>query len=205
MDKRLSDLINWLNEREERERIAILVGSCIIISMLWYLFLEKPLILSRLRIHHQIESLQKQTLFFRNEANGILIHTGALKQQEKTNVQENAEFQTLNIHFASPEGNNELVKAILAPLHSVKIMDLKSIIAAVPAPAPAKPDATPKPAAAPSKDGYQVIFESDFMNTLAYLKALEKLPWCLSWDSLEYTVETYPTASVAVTLHLVSD
>jgi hypothetical protein len=185
MDKRLSDLINWLNEREERERIAILVGSCIIISMLWYLFLEKPLILSRLRIHHQIESLQKQTLFFRNEANGILIHTGALKQQEKTNVQENAEFQTLNIHFASPEGNNELVKAILAP-------------------APAKPDATPKPAAAPSKDGYQVIFESDFMNTLAYLKALEKLPWCLSWDSLEYSVMTYPTASVAVTLHIVS-
>ena len=206
MDKRLNDLIDWLNAREERERIIILGGSCILFAMFWYLFLEKPLILSRVRIQHQIETLQKQTQFLKNEANSIIIRTAQAKQQEQTNTQENAKFQTLNIRFASPEGYDDVVKAILSPLHSVKLMEVKSIVGE--APVAAKPDNSSKPAAppvAPVKDGYQIIFESDFINTLAYLKGLEKLPWCLSWDSLEYTVGTYPTASVAVTLHLVSD
>ncbi len=208
MDKRLEDLINWLNARNERERIIILAGSCVLFAMFWYLFLEKPLILSRLRIQHQIETLQKQTVFLKNEADTIVIRTAQAKQQDQSNTQENAKFQTLNIHFASPEGNDELVKAILNPQNSVKLMALKSIVTAAPATpptsAPAKPELTPKVVAAPTRDGYQVIFESNFMSTLAYLKALEKLPWCLSWDSLEYTVKTYPTASVVVSLHIVS-
>lgn len=205
MDKRLNDLIDWLNARLERERIIILAGSCVVFAIFWYVFLEKPLILSRVRIQHQIETLQKQTLFFKNEANSIIIRTSQAKQQENANTEENAKFQTLNLHFASQEGYDEVIKAILSPLHSVKLMEVKSIVGE--APVAPKPDTSGKPApppAPPVKDGYQVIFESDFMNTLAYLKGLEKLPWCLSWDSLEYTVETYPTASVAVTLHLVS-
>jgi hypothetical protein len=214
MDKRLNELVIWLNAREERERIAILAGSCIIFSMLWYLVFEKPLMLDRLSIQQQTVRVQKQTLLLQNESNGILINTAKAKQQEKTNVQENAKFQTLNLHFASPEGNDTLVKAILSPVKSVKIMDLKSITAAAPEqvkPVNAKLSAaatttttTITAPVAPTKDGFQIVFESDYMNTLAYLNALEKLPWCLSWDSLEYSVKTYPIASVVVSLHIVS-
>jgi hypothetical protein len=141
-----------------------------------------------------------------------MINTVKAKQDEKTNAQENAKFQTLNLHFASPEGNDTLVKAILTPIKSVKIMDLKSIAAAAPEqvkPTNAKLTATTTTTTTaapvvPTDDGFQIVFESDFMNTIAYLNALEKLPWCLSWDSLEYTVKTYPIALVVVSLHIVS-
>jgi MSHA biogenesis protein MshJ len=54
------------------------------------------------------------------------------------------------------------------------------------------------------KHGMRIVFEGDFFRTLAYLKALEALPWRFYWDNVEYQVLDYPRARVAITVHTLS-
>jgi MSHA biogenesis protein MshJ len=206
MNKLLVDnvdkVVEWLNARDERERLGILALGCVCISMLWYFMLQKPLILKRMQIQQQTASIQKQTLFLDNEANNILIQATKNATHKKLVENENEQFESLNRHFASSQGTDELVKAILNPMNPIRIMDLKNIVTVTVKPDLTKPDASKS--ATPDQDGYQVVFQSDYINAVTYLESLEKLPWCLSWDSLEYTVMSYPNAQVAVTLHIVS-
>ena len=66
MDKPLLDtLVEWMNERDERERLGLLVLGCVAISMLWYFLLQKPLILRRMQIQQQTAAVQKQILFLK--------------------------------------------------------------------------------------------------------------------------------------------
>lgn len=201
MNKLLVDnvdkVVKWLNARDERERLGILALGCVCISLLWYFMLQKPLILKRMQIQQQTVSVQKETRFLDNEANNIVIQ--AAKNATHKKLVENAteQFETLNIHFASSQGTDELVKAILNPINPIRIMDLTNVVTSTPKPNLTKP-------VTPDKDGYQVVFQSDYINAVTYLEALEKLPWCLSWDSLEYTVMSYPNAQITVTLHIVS-
>jgi MSHA biogenesis protein MshJ len=207
MDKLfLSVITKWLNERDERERLAILIFGCICITVLWYILVEKPLKLKRSQIQHQTADVVKQTQYLQNEANSILIHSANNARTQKNDEKENEKFVSMNIHFASPQGNDELVQSILTPINNVKIMDLQNIAIATLPPKvdTATMNSKPAVAVAPQKEGYQLIFQSDFTSTVLYLNTLEKLPWCLSWDSLEYTVLTYPNAQVEVTLHIVS-
>ena len=54
------------------------------------------------------------------------------------------------------------------------------------------------------KHGMRVVFEGDYFKTLAYLQALEAMPWRLYWDNVEYQVTEYPKARVAITVHTLS-
>lgn len=54
------------------------------------------------------------------------------------------------------------------------------------------------------KHGISLTFSSDFFTTLAYLKTLEALPWRFLWDSVEYTVKTYPDAEVVLRVYTLS-
>ncbi|HIP52571.1 MAG TPA: hypothetical protein EYH03_00985 [Chromatiales bacterium] len=50
---------------------------------------------------------------------------------------------------------------------------------------------------------FTVEFEGDYHSTLAYLKALEALPWRLLWDGIDYEVKAYPKARVRIELHTI--
>lgn len=54
------------------------------------------------------------------------------------------------------------------------------------------------------KHGVRIVFEGDYFKTLAYLRALEAMPWRLYWDNVEYFVTDYPKARVAITVHTLS-
>ena len=51
----------------------------------------------------------------------------------------------------------------------------------------------------------QVEFHSNYFGAIRYLSRLEKLPWHLYWDSLEYNVMKYPEADVIVKFHVLSN
>jgi MSHA biogenesis protein MshJ len=52
--------------------------------------------------------------------------------------------------------------------------------------------------------GLQIEFQSDFFSAIDYLKRLERLPWALYWDNLEYKVINYPLADIVIKLHILS-
>jgi len=48
------------------------------------------------------------------------------------------------------------------------------------------------------------VFNSNYVTTYEYLKAVEGLKWLIFWDELKYMVGQYPNAEVRLTLHTVS-
>ncbi len=54
------------------------------------------------------------------------------------------------------------------------------------------------------RHGVRIEIEGDFSSTLDYLERVEHSEWHLMWDSLDYRVETYPTAIITIDFHTIS-
>jgi hypothetical protein len=203
-------LIKWLNERDKRERLGLLVLGCLFITLLWYLLLEKPLNHSRLATQQETLSLQKEIAFYNSEANNILLQSAKNEQQRKYYSASSAKFSALNIHFASPQGRDFIINSILNPHPNIQIISLKNVpvekTKTIPVPGKLNAPITDIPpiiARVTEDEGYELVFNSDFISTVHFLEKMENLQWCLSWDSLEYAVQTYPAAEITVALHVV--
>lgn len=49
-----------------------------------------------------------------------------------------------------------------------------------------------------------LTLQGDYFSTLAYLKALETLPWRIRWDSIDYHVTNYPVAETHIQVYTLS-
>jgi len=54
------------------------------------------------------------------------------------------------------------------------------------------------------RHGVRLVFEGDYMTTMAFLESLEQKSWRFFWQSLQYDVEQYPKARVTLTLYTLS-
>lgn len=54
------------------------------------------------------------------------------------------------------------------------------------------------------RHGLVIEFRGSYLSTLAYLRALQALPWAFYWDSVKLDVEHYPQARVVITVHTLS-
>lgn len=54
------------------------------------------------------------------------------------------------------------------------------------------------------KHGLQIEFHGSYLSTLAYLKALDELPWDFYWDELALNVQEYPESHITITVHTLS-
>lgn len=54
------------------------------------------------------------------------------------------------------------------------------------------------------RHGLRLVFTGSYLDTLAYLKALEALPWSFLWGEIRLRVEEYPTAEVSLTVYSLS-
>lgn len=54
------------------------------------------------------------------------------------------------------------------------------------------------------KHGLQIEFRGSYLSALAYLKALDELPWDFYWDELALNVQEYPESHITITVHTLS-
>jgi len=54
------------------------------------------------------------------------------------------------------------------------------------------------------RHGLRLEIEGGYMQTLAYLRKLEQMPWKIYWDSVEYKVNRYPVARATITVNTLS-
>lgn len=52
--------------------------------------------------------------------------------------------------------------------------------------------------------GLEITFSGNYVDTLAYLKSLETLPWHLQWESIAYQVKSYPLAETTIRAYTLS-
>jgi hypothetical protein len=169
-------LERWYNSHPHHERIYLLLSGCLIIFFSCYLLLGRPIAQQRNVLAYQIQSLKKQTKIFERQIDIVMEEKGNEPQKQTLYIEPSP------IKLATPAEHDQIIKAILNQPQKIKLINLKKSVA--------------------ETKGIEITFTSDYFDTIAYLDQLEKLPWCLSWDSLEYNVINYPVAKIVVNFHI---
>jgi hypothetical protein len=182
-------LQRWFSMRSHQERICILLMGWIAIYFFWNITLQKPLKLERQHIAQQSQTLQTQIKIFQEESEKIT-REGQVRVTKQ--LQSKRDQGHSKIELATSSDSDEIIREVLNTQHNVQFVSLKTSASGN--------AATTNQAAAKM---LELAFNSNYLDTYSYLDQLEKIPWCLSWDSLSYKVTTYPMAAVTVHLSII--
>lgn len=203
MKDQLEQLLARIDAFALRERILLFLTLVFVLYVIWNGLLLSPISAEKKRIASELAGLQQQTATAQQQIQSIT--GGAVVDPNKENRERAAvlkkELAALdeNIgHLAI--GAAELTKVLSElltkepELKLVRIRNLESTPLEVAV-------APPGGAGTMYRHGLVIELEGSYFNTLRYLKALEGMPWQLSWSSLDYKVKEYPLAHITLTIH----
>lgn len=210
MNELIEKIQNWFKMRGPRERIYLFVLGLVVMYLLCFVVLIKTLSAQKKQLKAKIIALDLQKNSYIKEI-GVL--KTLLKDQSFIKKLDEEKAISSNMHIA--EEKLKHLKPILASTAELPILtktilnhtgynytliNLKDL--------PSHPwvlDVSSKQDITFEtngifENGFVIEIKSDYFATIQYLTWLEKLPYHLYWDSLEYKVLEYPTADVLISL-----
>jgi len=108
--------------------------------------------------------------------------------------------------YVAPERMTELLRALLAEQHGLKLVSLANLpVESLSQPSGTKSDA---PLADDDRGPFlhpvEMVVEGDYASVVAYLRAVEALPWRIHWRKLELTAGEYPVNRVRLVIGALS-
>jgi MSHA biogenesis protein MshJ len=116
------------------------------------------------------------------------------------------ELSTLAQGYVAPERMTELLRALLAEQHGLKLVSLANLpVESLSQSAGAKLDAPPADDdRGPFLHPVEMVVEGDYASVVAYLRAVESMPWRIQWRKLELTAGEYPVNRVRLVIGALS-
>lgn len=190
--QKIALLQNWVNARTTLERVYVLLGCCFVIYIIWYVMLVRPVNAERAKLQLKIDGLTEQLQTFQTKTKAILqdIASKAYKKMPTSRKSVASVGMKPTPTIVTGTGKDDLfIRAILSANQKVKFTSLKNTAG--------------EKQTAGTKNSIEINFHSNYFDTIAYLRYLEELPWCVSWDKLTYKVLTYPEADISMIFHIV--
>ncbi|MGE0482871.1 MAG: hypothetical protein AB7Q81_01900 [Gammaproteobacteria bacterium] len=197
---------------ETKERV--LVGSALLLVVVlgWYQFVFEPMLKERQRLHNQILGWQAQVSETTLQMAQVLEAAqrdpdAPLRQRlDATNAQI-AEYETaireLAGQLVTPQQMALILRSVLEQVAGLEFVGLEGLGAEPLLP----PDAAAANGDAPInafRHGFRITFRGSYLDAVAYLRALEGLPWRFFWDGLDIAVEQHPQALTEVVVYTLS-
>ncbi len=209
----LKEKFDQLSTRERYIMIALLLS---VIFFIWDQLLYSPLNRKLTIAVGQVETIQAQITANQNEF-ATLAQTlkddpntelrGRIKAVEHNVKKLNQRIEQLTADLIPPEQMPVVLEKMLTQNRGLKLIRVKSL----PVEKISLSENNAKIKVSTETDGeylYQygveLELEGPFFQVLAYLKDLEKLPWRLVWNQLEYEVQQYPVAVVRLRINTLS-
>jgi MSHA biogenesis protein MshJ len=214
---RTRPLIERLDRQSLRERALVFGAGVALIYMAWQMLLMDPLTRRAHVAEQHLTDLRQRveaadaasTAAAQNPAIAAAMRNQALKQRL-------AQVDTLLAEaargYVSPDRVAELLRELLASQHGLTLISLRNMpveslsrpaaaAEALPGSAAAAPDAVDR---GPFLHPVELVVEGDYLSVVAYLQALEQLPWRMHWERLELKVGTYPANRVRIVIGALS-
>lgn len=212
LSSRMAFIQDWLNARNKRERILVVIVGCAIIYMFWFFLLSRPIVLEQRALQSRIFSLKTSIHTAHADAETIKTIATRYSTNQKLQTQKSLAMQSEDLqkfietsaYHVSVIGNIESVlKDILnQPSKGVFLVNIKNLSSEPLIGNAADTKGLPAIIKKISKHGVQIQIQSDFFNTIYFLNQLEKLSWRLYWDSIDYKVLEYPKAAVDIKFYV---
>jgi MSHA biogenesis protein MshJ len=203
MKAQLEQLLARIDAFALRERILLFLTLVFVLFVIWNGLLLGPVNAEKKRIATELAGLQQQTASAQQQIQSI--SAGVAVDPNKENRERAAalkqELAMLDENIGRLAiGAAELTKVlseVLTREPELKLVRIRNLVSA-----PLEVAVTaPSGAGAIYQHGLVIELEGGYFSTLRYLKALESLPWQLSWSSLDYKVKDYPLAHITLIIH----
>lgn len=206
-----------------REKQIVAFATVLIIGLGGYMFWVEPALLRE-------AALKKQLTGARTEMQTLQAQVTALRTQVKDPDAPNKaaiaevrgriaavgqELRSYDKILVPPERVPQLLQALFARHRGVELVGLrtlppKSLLASAAVKAAEKPGAKPEAKTAPSREsdihqhGIEIKLAGSYLDLLAYVSELERLPQKLLWGNLSLTVGTYPRCEMTLVVYTLS-
>lgn len=202
----LRNLLDRVDALTLRERILLLLGLLVAFGVLWDSLLMRPLEQSRQRRQAEVTSLRAEVARLNDSIEELAgqdqtAADGGLRQQievARTGVSDvDQQLGGLTQGLIAPEEMVEVLKQVLARTAPLELISLRSL--------PAQPLSELMPGETlPSqvfRHGVELELEGGYLDLVAFLRALDALPWRFYWQDLELEVLEHPRLHVRLTAH----
>lgn len=194
-----------------RERAMIFVAISAVLYVLWDSFLMSPLTSEQRDLLSRNDSLRTQISALDTEISGVMARHNVdpdseerkqLAELDKQLQQVDRQISEMVSGLIEPGQMAQILETVLQQQQGLEFIRLENLgrVALV--------DVSDER----SSDNAQGIFrhsmrlelEGSFAQALAYLRALETLPWQFRWDEVKLTMQQYPRANIVIRVHTLS-
>ena len=188
-----------------RERLFILIAAISVLVVLFNMLLLGRVEQRRAQLSQELNGLD-QAARASAAAAAADATTAAYSQEEALQARlatVNAELSSQSAGMIAPDRMTQVIHDVLSRQHGVVLVSLRNLEAIkLPLDAAGEAAAAGKPR--PYVHTVEIVLEGRYLDVLAYLQALEGLPWRFYWRRLELTTTSYPINRVRVELGTLS-
>lgn len=198
----------WIEKYNDWQRVVLLAISVLTLTIVWYFVFMHPLNLQLDSYTAQTDQIKYQLKQTQDEINTIL--NNAKKPADPKLIQKKELLQlqltesenkvsSLSKTMVSDTEMSKALKAIMTKENGLELVNIKSS----PPTLVTRLNGFALPANSLPIYSHNITleFQGTYFATLHYLQRLEKLPWHLFWDELNYEVIKYPQAKIVLTVH----
>jgi MSHA biogenesis protein MshJ len=210
---RLASLAGKLDALEVKERVLLLTAVALLLAMAWYSLGLEPLQLREQLLLSQ--RARQEARLAEIEAESVRIVAASrvdpdesvraqLASAEQATADYAGEIRERAGELIAPEQMAAILKSVLEQTRGLEFVSLEGLGAEPLLPATADGTAPDGVEARAFRHGFRVRFDAGYLDTLAYLRALESLPWRFFWDAVELEVTAHPKARAAIVVYTLS-
>ena len=197
-----SSLIVRFDKMSLRERALVCLAVLGAVVGLWDTMLMQPLRNERNALTQELTSFNEtvsasQTAAEADPRRAAMVRAGELQTQTHA-VDE--QLASTAAGFVPAQRMVEVVHDVLSQQRGLKLISLRNLPVASLVP-PAENEVL---GTAPYVHPIEVVIEGEYGEVLAYLEALEALPWRFRWKLLDLTTKQYPVNRVRIELSTLS-
>jgi MSHA biogenesis protein MshJ len=206
--ERARPLIERVNALSLRERALLFGAGTALISVAWQVMLMDPLAhraqaaeqrLEDARSH--LEATDRATTAAAQDPAVIAAARNLALRQRGERIE--AQLAEAARDYVSPDRMADLLRQMLANQQGLTLVSLRNL--PVESLAGAATPGTPAPEdRGPFVHPVELVVEGDYLSVLAYLEALERLPWRMHWQRLELKAGVYPVNRVRIVIGALS-
>jgi MSHA biogenesis protein MshJ len=209
-----------------RERVMIFAAAAVAVIALATSVLIEPELARQRRLSHEVEQRQGEIRKMQEQLQAMVAARQADPDQTTRKQIETLRARAVDLEaklkeeqrkFVPPERIGALLEELLGKNRRLQLVDMRTLpVAAIDPSAPmqkpaAENPATEKPAAprpaVPGtiyRHGVEVTLSGSYLDLLAYLRDLEKLPNQMYWGKLELAVAGYPKVILKLSVYTMS-
>lgn len=203
------DLLDRVDAFSLRERVLVLIALLAALAILWDTLLMLPLERSTTRLTPEVANLRGEV----ERLNRLIEEMAQQQQDPDRTVQDqvqsarsgladlNNQLGGLTRGLIAPEEMVQVLKQVLATSAPLQLVSLRTL--------PAEPLAALVPGEIlPSqiyRHGVELQLSGTYLDLLAFLRGMEKLPWRFYWQSLELETEEHPRLRFRLTAYTLGE